>query len=201
MKSLKRILIVSSLFLNAVFVFFLTGKVQKPVFKEIREPVEMGSRRGESSGPRVIGKSTHFLDDVFEVARIIDGDTIKLTNGNVVRYIGIDAPETFGRNECFSQEASDKNKELVLGKKVRLEKDISETDKYKRLLRYVYVGDLFVNRYLIRKGYARVSTYPPDVRYQEIFREAERKAKKDALGLWGSCGLSFKRQDEGVQAN
>jgi len=124
------------------------------------------------------------------VTKVIDGDTIEIEGGQKVRYIGIDTPETVHPSEpvgCFGQEASAKNKELVEGKSVKLEKDISETDKYGRLLRYVWVGDIFVNDFLVRQGYATSSTYPPDVKYQDQFREAEREARENNRGLWSAC--------------
>ncbi|MBI3335237.1 MAG: thermonuclease family protein [Candidatus Portnoybacteria bacterium] len=82
--------------------------------------------------------------DASKVARVIDGDTIELENGQRVRYIGIDTPETSDPRkpiQCFGIEAAKKNQELVEGKMVRLEKDVSERDRYARLLRYVYAGD------------------------------------------------------------
>lgn len=88
--------------------------------------------------------------------------------------------------ECFGAEASARNKELVGGKHVRLVKDVSETDKYGRLLRYVYVDGVFVNEALISGGYANVSTYPPDVRYAETFLAAEQTARMSGSGLWGA---------------
>lgn len=124
------------------------------------------------------------------VTRVVDGDTIQIEGGQKVRYIGINTPETVDprRNvQCFGKEASAKNKELVEGKKVRLEKDVSETDKYHRLLRYVYVGDIFVNDYLVRQGYAYVSTYPPDVKYQQQFMDAQKEARENNRGLWATC--------------
>lgn len=126
--------------------------------------------------------------DELRVARVVDGDTIELVNGKRVRYIGIDTPETVHPTvgiECYGKEASNKNKELVEGKVVRLEKDVSETDRYGRLLRYVYVGDIFVNDYLVRQGYAESSSYPPDIKYQNRFLEAEREARNGSRGLWG----------------
>lgn len=127
------------------------------------------------------------------VMRVVDGDTVKLSDGRTLRYIGIDTPETVDPRRpvgCFGNEASAKNRELVEGKPIRLEKDVSETDKYGRLLRYVYAGDLFVNEYLVRNGFARASTYPPDVKYQDLFRDAEREARREKRGLWadGACG-------------
>jgi endonuclease YncB( thermonuclease family) len=134
---------------------------------------------------------------LFLVSRVIDGDTIELENGQKVRYIGIDTPESTIEHDCYGKEASEKNKELVEGKKVRLESDISDRDKYGRLLRYVYVvdpeqpegveGQIFVNDYLVAEGYASVSTYPPDVKYQDKFKESEASARENNKGLWSQC--------------
>lgn len=132
-------------------------------------------------------------EDLSRVTRVIDGDTIEVDiNGSVyrVRYIGIDTPETVHPSkpqECFGKEAGEKNRQLVEGKLVRLEKDVSETDVYGRLLRYVWVGDTFVNDYLVRQGYAYASTYPPDVKYAEQFVEAQREAVENSRGLWAAC--------------
>ncbi|MGC8944459.1 MAG: thermonuclease family protein [Minisyncoccia bacterium] len=129
-------------------------------------------------------------DNTYLVTRVIDGDTIEIENGKKVRYIGIDAPETVDPRkpvQCFGIEAYKKNKELVEGKRVRLEKDVSETDKYGRLLRYVYVDKIFVNEYLVREGYAYVSTFPPDVKYQDLFLQAQREARENNRGLWSAC--------------
>lgn len=124
------------------------------------------------------------------VNRVIDGDTIEIGSGQKVRYIGINTPETVDSRrtiQCFGKEASAKNKELVEGKKVRLEKDVSEKDKFGRLLRYIYIDRLFINDYLVRQGYAYASTYPPDVKYQQQFLEAQKEARKNNRGLWATC--------------
>ncbi|MBI2590859.1 MAG: thermonuclease family protein [Candidatus Blackburnbacteria bacterium] len=121
------------------------------------------------------------------VTRVVDGDTIEIEGGQRVRYIGIDTPETVKPGtpvQCFGKHAADNNKELVLGKKVRLEKDVSEVDKYGRLLRYVWVEEIFVNDYLVRNGYAQASTYPPDVKYQSQFAAAQKEAQENQIGLW-----------------
>lgn len=137
------------------------------------------------------------LRESTKVRRVIDGDTIEIEGGQRVRYIGIDTPETVHPQkpvECFGQEASAKNRELVEGKTVMLEKDVSETDKYGRLLRYVFVGDLltssgqvFVNDFLVRQGYAYASTYPPDVKYQGQLTGAQQEAQQTNRGLWSLC--------------
>jgi micrococcal nuclease len=126
------------------------------------------------------------------VTRVIDGDTIEVSMSGkkyTVRYIGIDTPETVDPRttiQPFGPEASAANKELVDGRVVKLEKDISETDKYGRLLRYVYVGELFINAELLRLGYAQVTTYPPDVKYVDLFLQLQREARDAGRGLWGS---------------
>jgi len=124
------------------------------------------------------------------VKRVIDGDTIELESGKTVRYIGIDTPETVHPSkpvQCFGVEASNKNKELVLGKEIKLEKDISETDKHGRLLRYVWLDNVLVNNLLVRQGYAVSSTHPPDVKYQDKFLESQRLARQENRGLWSAC--------------
>lgn len=114
-------------------------------------------------------------------ARVIDGDTIEIEGGKRVRYIGINSPEA---DECFGLSATEANKDFVLGKNVRLEKDISETDKYGRLLRYVWVGDTLVNDYLVKNGFAHSSSYPPDIKYQAQFNVSEKEARDNNRGLW-----------------
>jgi len=132
-----------------------------------------------------------------QVIKVVDGDTIKIEGDRTVRYIGVDTPETKHPKkpvQCFGREASDANKALVEGKYVYLERDISETDRYKRLLRYVYLPNpqstgeaIFVNEYLVEQGYAHLLTYPPDVKYDETFRSAEKQAREGNRGLWGKC--------------
>lgn len=129
------------------------------------------------------------------VAKVIDGDTIELTNGQTVRLIGIDTPETKDPRRpvgCFGKEASSETRKLLSGKEVVLQKDVSETDKYKRLLRYIFLPleegkALFINDYLVREGFAKVLTYPPDVKFNEQLQEAEKLAREQERGLWGRC--------------
>lgn len=133
--------------------------------------------------------------EIAQVTRVVDGDTIDVrrADGRVVRvrYIGVNTPETVDPRrpvECFGKEASARNTELVAGKTVLLEKDISETDQYGRLLRYVWVGDTLVNSVLVEEGFARPVTFPPDVRYVDWYRAREREARSSGRGLWGACG-------------
>lgn len=145
--------------------------------------------------PHVLKKSV--LEDksdnnLVKIIRVIDGDTIEIERGEKVRYIGIDTPETVDPRkpvQCFGTEASNKNKELVEGKMARLEKDITDRDKYGRLLRYIWIGDIFVNLELVKQGFAYSYSYPPDIKYQDQFIKAQQEAKEAKLGLWDSCPI------------
>lgn len=135
------------------------------------------------------------------VIRIVDGDTIEVQTSDsakfTVRYIGMDTPEIHHptkKVQCFGKEAADKNTEIVFNRDIYMVKDISETDRYGRLLRYIYVPNseatqsaLFVNEYLVKEGYAHAATFPPDVAYQDLFRQAEDDARTHRRGLWSSC--------------
>lgn len=131
------------------------------------------------------------------VTKVIDGDTIEIEGGKRVRYIGINTPELKHPNrneECFGQEAYQKNKELMDKKFVYLEKDVSETDKFGRLLRYAYLDDpqasksaLFINEYLVKEGFALASTFPPDVKHVNLFLKAQNEARTNKKGLWNKC--------------
>lgn len=123
------------------------------------------------------------------VVRVIDGDTVEIEGGAKVRYIGVDTPEMEDRRpaiKAMAQQAKKKNQELVEGKTVALEKDVSETDRYGRLLRYVYAGKVFVNAELVKEGYAYATPYPPDVKYRNYLRDLEQEARAAARGLWSS---------------
>ena len=121
-----------------------------------------------------------------EVIKIVDGDTIDVEiEGETyrLRYIGMDTPE---RDRPFYAEATEANRQLVEKQTVYLEKDVSETDRYGRLLRYVYLQDgRMVNAELMRQGFAQAATFPPDVKYQETFTRLQREAREAGRGLWG----------------
>jgi micrococcal nuclease len=120
----------------------------------------------------------------FLVSKVLDGDTIEIETGAKIRYIGIDAPEN---RECFSPESTAANAQLVGSQRVTLVKDISETDKYGRLLRYVFINDLFVNDNLVKNGFAKAFPYGADLRFAEKFQESENFARTSNLGLWQEC--------------
>lgn len=116
------------------------------------------------------------------VTYVIDGDTVVLQDGRHVRYIGIDTPELENGNnskitdyDMAAKEARKFNQQLVLGKKVFLEKDVEEFDKYGRTLAYVWVEGKMVNEELLKQGVADLMTIPPDIKYMERFKGAVGK--------------------------
>ena len=150
-----------------------------------------------TASPSATATAVSPIGDQAQVTRVVDGDTIEaLMAGTTykVRYIGVDTPETVDPRRpvgCYGREASERNRQLVEGKTVELEKDVSETDKYGRLLRYVWVDGEMVNATLVREGYAVASTHPPDVKHQELFASLQREAIAADRGLWGpACDAS-----------
>jgi micrococcal nuclease len=135
------------------------------------------------------------------VARVVDGDTLKLSAAGKVRLIGVDTPELHysdkllrdsrksGKDintiQALGAQASEFTKKLCLNKRVRLEYDVVRRDRYGRLLAYVYLEDgTFVNAKIIEEGYGQVMTIPPNVRHAEYFRKLETSAREGNRGLW-----------------
>ncbi|MEK7597414.1 MAG: thermonuclease family protein [Patescibacteria group bacterium] len=153
--------------------------------------------------PTNIPVPTSFVGEkqTVKVVRVIDGDTIEIEGKIKVRYVGINTPEiyhdTTGKKtgeQCFADESYLENKKLVEGKIITLVKDVSDKDKYGRLLRYVYVDPstssgqaIFVNDYLITNGFAKIMTIKPDIKYAQQFKEDEKAAKTNNLGIWKTC--------------
>lgn len=135
------------------------------------------------------------LTETAIVIRVVDGDTIIVDRGmgdERLRYVGIDAPESVKPGspvEFMGHEASAANGVLVEGREVVLERDVSDRDRFDRLLRYVWLRDgsgwLLVNLELVRQGYASAVSFPPDIFLQDELRAAERVAREAGLGLWG----------------
>lgn len=131
--------------------------------------------------------------NTYPVIKVVDGDTLDvLIHEKTVRLrlIGLDTPETVDPRkpvQCFGKAASDKAKEMLSGKTVRLEYDASQgtLDKYGRTLAYVYLpdGTLF-NEYMIAAGYAHEYTYNLPYKYQKEFEAAEKSAREEKKGLW-----------------
>ncbi len=155
-----------------------------------------------SSGWKVslpLGQKADYNDIL--VTRVVDGDTLKLGNGERLRLIGIDTPEMHDSNKLYrdsqrnhqdveqikilGQRSYGFTRDLVEGKKVRLEFDLERKDKYGRLLAYVYLPDgTFVNAEIVRQGFASLMTIPPNVKYSDTFRQFYQEARENNRGLW-----------------
>jgi micrococcal nuclease len=131
-----------------------------------------------------------FADDLVSVKWVDDGDTILLSDGRRVRYIGINAPEVAHPEkgqaaERFGEAASKQNRRLVKGQRVRLDFDREKTDRYGRQLAYVYLEDgTFVNLKMVETGYAYVLYKKPNTRHQRTFLKTQRLAMKNRVGMW-----------------
>ena len=140
---------------------------------------------GPSVAPSAGATASPSAEDLVRVVRVVDGDTIVVavggTRGSKVRLIGIDTPE---RDECFYRAATERMRALVNGKSVKLVRDVSETDRYGRLLRYVYDGARSINATMVAEGFASAATFPPDVAHALEYVALERKARLAGRGLW-----------------
>lgn len=127
------------------------------------------------------------------VTKVIDGDTVRLENGETLRYIGIDTPEVkikqnnhfVYKPQPYAIEAKKLNEKLVKNKIVRIEFDVEKTDRYKRLLGYCFIANTLVNAKLLEEGFAVTYTIPPNVKYVDTFVAAQKDARKNAKGMWG----------------
>ena len=128
-----------------------------------------------------------------QVVQVIDGDTVRVDLGGQetpVRLIGIDTPERdgpFTDEECFGPRASRFTADALGGRRVDLEFDVERTDRFDRTLAYVWVEGSLFNERILREGYAVLATFPPNVRYVERLRAAQRRARDAGAGLWGAC--------------
>lgn len=137
-------------------------------------------------------KETSAIEGEYEVIFVTDGDTFEINyNGTKekVRLIGVDTPESVHpnskKNNEYGKQASNYTKNLLEGKTVKLEFDVSPRDKYGRLLAYVYLenGEM-LNEKLLKEGYAQIATYPPNVKYVENFKAIQKEARENKIGFW-----------------
>ena len=115
------------------------------------------------------------------VIGVLDGDTVRLDDGELVRLVGIDTPE---RGESLYVEARDLLEHLIVNREAELEFDYTRRDHYKRLLGYLWLGDTLVNRYIVANGFARVYAWPPDTLHFRSMLDAQTDARHKKLGIW-----------------
>lgn len=136
--------------------------------------------------------------ELVRVVRIVDGDTVELADGRIVRYLGVDTPEiahnSTQEDDCYGQEATVYNSSMVLNKDIELEFDVEREDRYGRTLAWIWLvdngGDRLLNEEIVFRGYAKVLIIPPNGMYEDVLREAEDSAKDRNAGLWGACTSS-----------
>jgi micrococcal nuclease len=145
------------------------------------------------------GKAHNYSDIL--VTRVVDGDTLQLASGERVRLIGIDTPEMHESDKLYrdslrsgqdartikamGKKAYEFTRALLEGKRVSLEFDVEKYDRYERLLAYVYLKDgTFVNAEIVKQGYASLMTFPPNVKYVDLFLKLFREAHQEERGLW-----------------
>jgi len=183
---MRKIILIAGLFLCLNFIGCKEGS--RPVFNSTQAKFIMP-----------LGRSYNYADIL--VKRAVDGDTLVLENGERVRLIGIDTPEMHESNKLYrdaqrtkqdvstiqklGQRAYAFTRKLVEGKRVSLEFDVEKQDRYSRLLAYVYLKDgTFVNAKIVEEGYASLMTYPPNVKYADLFLKLYREARENRRGLW-----------------
>ena len=166
-----------------------TTESAQNVNKEILNNTEIEKQEREQLAKR-------FHLEAVTVERVVDGDTLKLTDGRRIRLIGVNTPESTKRTEEYGKEASQYTTSKLNEKQVWIQKDISETDRYDRLLRIVWVDiptdDMdekeirtkMFNADLVINGYAEPSTFQPDVKYSDYFIKFAREAREQNTGLW-----------------
>lgn len=131
-------------------------------------------------------KSPYRASPRLTVTKVVDGDTIKLSDGRTIRYIGIDTPE-LDPEDCFAREAGQINQNLVWGKTIKLETDTNEMDQFGRILAYVYADTLFVNQELLFQGAGKYYQDDLNTKYQEALIKAAEEGREAKNGLWGKC--------------
>ena len=168
-------------------IILIPGIIAGTVKKE-----EIFSALGIQTKIKTSEKNTSAIDGEYEVISVTDGDTFEINyNGTKekVRLIGVDTPESVHpnskKNNEYGKQASNYTKNLLERKVVKLEFDVSPRDKYGRLLAYVYLenGEM-LNKKLLKKGYAQVATYPPNVKYVEDFKTIQKVARENKVGFW-----------------
>lgn len=201
-----------------VFIIVIAPKSEQKVIQKTEQNNVTLETTGTDSASQILNEtetgtpppsSQHYY---YSIVSVVDGDTVKINiNGKVetFRLIGMDTPETVDPRkpvQCFGTEASNKAKELLSGKKVRIETDDSQGtyDKYNRMLGYIFLeNNLFYNKHMIEQGYAHEYTYNTPYKYQTEFKNAQKEAQDNERGLWSSntCGGNTTNPDTSVQTD
>lgn len=150
-----------------------------------KAPVPGGSGGGQTAQP----VPTPVEAELVTVANVVDGDTAELTDGRLVRYLGINTPE---RGQPYFEEARSANRRLVEGETLQMVHDLQPVDRFGRTLAYLWANGRLVNLELVRQGYASVYTEPPNVRFSQELIAAEREARQAGVGLWTPAQLPIR---------
>lgn len=155
-----------------------------------------------------IDQDAEHLENTYPVTRVVDGDTIIVNIDGAderVRLIGVDTPESVhpdrSKNVKYGQIASDFTREHLEGENVALEYDVSERDRYGRILAYVYLDEVMFNKTLLEEGHAKVATFPPNVKYVDDFTVLQEQARKDRKGVWGYDVFNESNESNGSNEN
>jgi micrococcal nuclease len=134
-------------------------------------------------------------DSTARVVRVVDGDTLILARVGRSRLIGVDTPEVHGVAECYGRKASGYARRVLAGQRVRYRLGTEQGDRYGRALVYLWLPDgrLF-NAMLVREGYARPLTIPPNVEFADRLVALARQARRVGRGLWRACGATRTRE-------
>ncbi len=180
-------------------IYFFSGLILVLTFAGCNGDAQVTYDSSKAKFVMPLGRSYNYADIL--VIRAVDGDTLVLESGERVRLIGIDTPEMHESNKLYrdaqrtkqdvstiqklGRQAYEFTRNLVEGKRVSLEFDVEKYDRYKRLLAYVYLKDgTFVNAKIVEEGYASLMTYPPNVKYADLFLKLYQEARQNQRGLW-----------------
>ncbi|MFM9414503.1 thermonuclease family protein [Peptococcus simiae] len=179
----------------------ILNQIDHPSVRTVQKAVDTAkSMNIIGERPKATGEYVDQLTKA-SVVKVVDGDTLLVEIKGVeykVRLIGVDTPEVYGKQEYYGREASDYVKSILKeGQEVFLERDVSDTDRYGRLLRYVWINSPIsnqmgqadvqadmVNGILVSEGYAAPATFPPDVKYEKVFADLSKQPRKEGFGLW-----------------
>jgi micrococcal nuclease len=166
---------------------------------DLRTIFDIASNKINSSSNYTINQNQDGVE-FSKVSRVVDGDTVLLDDGRKVRMLNIDTPETVKENTpvmCYGKEASEYTKKILTGQSVSMISDKEKNDKYGRALRIIFLRgqdtanvEESINATLIKKGMARVGNYKPNITYEKQFKELEKSAKNNKIGVW-ACSQPF----------